>query len=292
MVTRRDALWRLGSMAAGAAGASVLAGGGSALGQPSPGRVWGGAPRRIKPVGVQLYTVRDEMQRGVASTLERVAAIGYDEVEFAGYFNHSPEEIRDLLAAVGLKAPATHIPPSFEPDAWNRILDEAARAGHDWVVVPSLPGEMRSSLDAWRRTAEAMTRAAEQARAAGLRFAYHNHALEFEEMEGRVPLDVLCEAADPDLVKIELDLYWAIDGGGDPVAFFQRWPGRVSLVHVKGRGEAGDMVDVGAGVIDWAAIFAHADEAGIEHYFVEHDRPEDSMRSIEASYRYLSALKV
>jgi sugar phosphate isomerase/epimerase len=248
--------------------------------------------RRIGPVGVQLYTVRDEMAKGVASTLERVAAIGYDEVEFAGYFGHSPEEIRDMLTGVGLSAPATHIPPTFEPDPWSRILDEAARVGHDYVVVPSLPEAMRSSLDAWRRTAEVMTRAAEKAREAGLRFAYHNHAVEFEEMEGRVPLDVFCEATDPDLVLIELDLFWITHGGADPVDFFQRWPGRVHLVHVKGRTAAGDMADVGAGVMDWASIFAHADQAGIRHYFVEHDRPGDSMGSIEASYRYLSALVV
>ena len=248
MVTRREALKHLGALAAGAAGASAMGGGRGAAARTSLAP--GDATRRVAPVGVQLYTVREEMQKGVASTLERVAAIGYEEVEFAGYFGHSPEEIRDMLAGVGLKAPATHIPPTFEPDPWSRILDEAARAGHDYVVVPSLP--------------EAMTRAAEKAREAGLRFGYHNHAVEFEEMEGRVPLDVFCEATDPDLVSIELDLFWITHGGGDPVAFFERWPGRVRLVHVKGRSAGGDMVDVGAGVMDWPSIFSHADLAGIQ----------------------------
>lgn len=290
MVTRREALKRLSALAAGAAGASALDGGGGAAALTSTAK--GGVARRLAPLGVQLYTVRDQMQRGVPSTLERVAAVGYEEVEFAGYFGHSPEEIRDMLAKVGLRAPATHIPATFETESWSRILDEAGRAGHDYVVVPSLPQEMRSSLDAWRRTAEMMSRAAEKAREAGLRFGYHNHAVEFEEMEGRIPFDVFCEATDPDLVHIELDLFWIIHGGDDPVAFFQRWPGRVRLVHVKGRAADGDMVEVGAGVMDWASILAHADRAGIEHFFVEHDRPDDSMRSIEASYRYLSALQI
>ncbi len=290
MVTRREALRRIGALAAGAAGAAAMNGGGGAAARTS--LATGGTTRRMGPLGVQLYTVRDEMQKGVASTLEKVAAIGYEEVEFAGYFGHSPEEIRDLLAGFGLRAPATHIPPTFEAEPWSRILDEAGRAGHDYVVVPSLPGEMRSSLDAWRRTAEVVNGAAERAREAGLSFAYHNHAVEFEEMEGRVPFDVFLEATDPELVEIELDLFWITHGGGDPVGFFRRWPGRVRLVHVKGRTADGDMVDVGAGSMDWASIFAHSDLAGIRHYFVEHDRPGDSLRSIEASYRYLSALAI
>jgi sugar phosphate isomerase/epimerase len=234
--------------------------------------------------------VRDEMQNGVAEALARVGEIGYEEVEFAGYFGHAPAEIRDMVASAGLRAPATHVAPSFEEDAWARILEESATAGHDYVVVPSIPESMRSSLDAWRRTAAVMTRAAEQARAAGLRYAYHNHAVEFTEMEGRVAFDVFCEESDPDLVELELDLFWITEGGGDPVNFMARWPGRIRLAHVKDRTPAGEMVDVGAGVIDWPGIFSHAEEAGIRHFFVEHDRPEGAFRSIEASYLYLSAL--
>jgi sugar phosphate isomerase/epimerase len=204
-----------------------------------------------------------------------------------------------MLARTGLRAPASHIAPglstnprSFETDAWAQTLDEANEAGHEYVVVASIPASMRADLDGWRRTAEAMTGAGERARAAGLRFAYHNHDYEFVEMEGRVPFDVFCEESDPDLVQIELDLYWIIHGGGDPIAFFNRWPGRAPLVHVKDRTPAGDMADVGAGVIDWGEIFQHIDHAGMKHFLVEHDRPDGPFRSIEASYAYLSEMEV
>ena len=313
MVNRREALRRMGGLAAGAAGASVM----GCTGETVPGEAvtgeaasgeaamtaasGGSGATRLQPLGVQLYTLRSEMEGRVEQTLERVAAIGYQEVEFVRflYFDHSPTEIREMLARTremlartGLRAPASHIPPTFETEAWARILDDANEAGHEYVVVASIPESMRANLDGWRRTAEAMTGAGERARAAGLQYAYHNHDFEFVEMDGRVPFDVFCEESDPDLVQIELDLYWIIHGGGDPVAFFNRWPGRIPLVHVKDRTPAGEMADVGAGVIDWVELFQHIDHAGMKHFLVEHDRPDGPFRSIEASYRYLSELKV
>ncbi len=299
MVNRREALRRMGGLAAGAAGASVMGCTGETVpGEAAPGEAamtaasGGSDTTRLQPLGVQLYTLRSEMEGRVEQTLERVAAIGYQEVEFAGYFGHSPTEIREILARTGLHSPAAHIQPAFETDAWAGILDDANEAGHEYVVVASVPQSMRADLDSWRRTAEAMTGAGERARVAGLQFAYHNHDFEFIEMDGRVPFDVFCEASDPDLVQIELDLYWIIHGGGDPVAFFTRWPGRIPLVHVKDRTAGGEMADVGAGVIDWVELFQHIDQAGMKHFLVEHDRPDGPFRSIEASYRYLSALQI
>lgn len=290
MVDRREALRRMGAMVAGAAALGCA-------GESAPDAVAQAATatsgaRHLEPIGVQLYTVRSEMENGVEQTLERVAAIGYQEVEFAGYFGHSPTEIRDMLKRTGLRSPATHIAPSFEPDAWAKILDDANEAGHEFVVVAWTPPNMWADMDAWRSTAETMTRAGEQAKEAGLQYAYHNHDFEFVERDGRVAFDVFCEESDPDLVKIELDLFWIIHGGGDPIDFIGRWPGRVPMVHVKGRTATGDMVDVGNGVIDWAGIFAHADQAGMKHFFVEHDQPETAFGSIEVSYSYLSGLEV
>ena len=301
MVSRREALRRIGGLAAGWAGAAAMGCIGETVPcEAAPGEAAltaagsGSGTTRLQPLGVQLYTLRSEMEGRVEQTLERVAAIGYQEVEFvrSQYFGHSPTEIRGMLARTGLRAPASHIAPSFETDAWERILDDANEVGHEYVVVASIPLNMRANLDDWRRTAEAMTEAGERARAAGLQYAYHNHDFEFIEMDGRVAFDVFCEASDPDLVQIELDLFWIIHGGGDPVAFFNRWPGRVPLVHVKDRTAAGEMVDVGAGVIDWAGLFQHIGHAGMKHFFVEHDHPDGAFRSIEASYRYLSRLEV
>ena len=301
MLGRREALRRMGGLAAGAAGAAAMGCSGETIpGEPPPGEAAptaagsGSGTTRLQPLGVQLYTLRSEMEGRVEQTLERVASIGYQEVELvrSQYFGHSPTEIREMLARTGLRAPASHIAPSFETDAWERILDDANEVGHEYVVVASIPLNMRANLDDWRRTAEAMTGAGERARAAGLQYAYHNHDFEFIEMDGRVAFDVFCEESDPELVQIELDLYWIIHGGGDPVAFFNRWPGRIPLVHVKDRTGAGEMADVGAGVIDWAGLFQHIDHAGMKHFLVEHDRPDGAFRSIEASYRYLSRLEV
>ena len=301
MLGRREALRRMGGLAAGAAGAAAMGCSGATIpGEPPPGEAAptaagsGSGTTRLQPLGVQLYTLRSEMEGRVEQTLERVASIGYQEVELvrSQYFGHSPTEIREMLARTGLRAPASHIAPSFETDAWERILDDANEVGHEYVVVVSIPLNMRANLDDWRRTAEAMTGAGERARAAGLQYAYHNHDFEFIEMDGRVAFDVFCEESDPELVQIELDLYWIIHGGGDPVAFFNRWPGRIPLVHVKDRTGAGEMADVGAGVIDWAGLFQHIDHAGMKHFLVEHDRPDGAFRSIEASYRYLSRLEV
>lgn len=314
MITRRDALKKLGA-AAGAAGAAALgcgrsggaeAAGGSAArgstardasgpsaGSDSPAAAGAAAtPSRLGPLGVQLYTLREEMQRDTAATLMRVAEIGYEEVEFAGYFGQAPATVRDMLAAAGLRAPSAHVPVQLLATEPGPVFEAASNIGHEYVVIASIPTDMRATLDDWRRTGELFHRIGDQARAAGLRFAYHNHDFEFRLTEGRVGMEVLCESTDPALVHLELDLFWITHGGGDPLAFIQRWPGRITMVHVKDRTAAGRMVDVGAGAIDWRSIFARREQAGIRHYFVEHDQPGDAFASVTASFRYLATLEV
>ena len=247
----------------------------------------------LGPLGVQLYTLRGEMRRDFEGTLARVAQIGYREVEFAGYFNRTPSRIRAMLDANHLVAPGAHVGlETLEGDAGARTIESAQQIGHQYLLVAWTPVEWRRTLDDWRRMAERFNSVGERTRAAGIQFAYHNHDFEFRELEGRVPFEVLCEATDPHLVQIEMDLFWIVHGGGDPLAFFQRWPGRVPMVHVKDRTADGRMVDVGAGAIDWRRIFAQRRQAGIRHYFVEHDEPPDPWASIQASYTYLSRLSV
>ena len=247
---------------------------------------------RLEKIGLQLYTVRKAMQTDVEGTLTRVAATGYKEVEFAGYFGKSPTDTKAMLDRLGLSAPAVHV-GSLAPEQWRASLDAANTIGHRYVVVPWIPAEERATLDGWKRVAERYNRAAADARAAGLQFAYHNHDFEFAPVEGRIPYDVLLENTDPHLVQLEIDLYWITKGGQDPLAYFQRWPGRVPLVHVKDSAGPPDnkMMDVGAGTIDWKRIFARREQAGIRHYFVEHDEPTDLFASIKASYDYLKRLE-
>jgi sugar phosphate isomerase/epimerase len=249
------------------------------------------ASHRLDRIGVQLYTLRSAMQESVERTLERVAATGYKEVEFAGYFDRTPQQIRAALDQNGLSAPAAHLPlESFEND-WEATVAAAATVGHHYVILPALPTADRASLDAYRSFAERFNRFGERAKAAGLAFGYHNHDFEFARQDGQLPYDILLEQTDPALVAFEMDLFWITKAGGDPSAYFRSHPGRFHLVHVKDMTADGSMVDVGAGKIDFAALFALGAQAGIRHFIVEHDNPGDPFASIAASYRYLHALR-
>jgi len=247
---------------------------------------------RLEKIGIQLYTVRDQMKADFEGTLARVAEIGYKEVEFAGYFNHAPADVKAILDRHGLSTPSTHIP--FESDdQWKAALDAAKTIGHEYIVMPWIPAERRKTLDDWKTFAQVFNHAGQAARDAGIQFAYHNHDFEFPKMEGQVPYDVLLQNTDPKLVQLEIDLYWITKGGQDPLAYFARWPGRVPLVHVKDSAGAPDnkIVDVGQGKIDWKRIFAKREQAGIKHFFVEHDQPPQPFDDIAASYKYLSQLE-
>jgi sugar phosphate isomerase/epimerase len=244
----------------------------------------------IETIGVQLYTVRDLMESDVRGTLEKVASLGYDEVEFAGYFGHSPEEIKAILDDVGLAAPAAHISLEDVRRDLRSVISSARAIGHRFVICPSLPHDERGDLDSYRELAQTLNEAGRACRDEGLRCGWHNHAFEFEKIDGRVPYDLLLEETEPELVVFEIDLFWTISAGADPIDYFERYPGRFSLCHVKDMAADGTMVDVGAGEIDFGSIFGHAETAGLVHYVVEHDEPADAISSITASYEHLSAL--
>jgi sugar phosphate isomerase/epimerase len=247
--------------------------------------------RGLEPVGLQLYTVRDLMQTDVARTLERVAEIGYQEVEFAGYFGETPQRIRQLLEAVGLSSPSTHVSLVELGPQLQRTLDVAGTIGHRYLVVPSLHPEDRGTLDDFRRVAAALNRAGEAARAHGFRVAYHNHDFELKPIGGVLPYDLLLRETDPALVCFEMDVYWMASGRADPLVYFQRHPGRFRLCHLKDMDQGGDMADVGAGRLDFRAIIQRREQAGLRHFFVEHDHPAEPLDSIRASHRYLRELE-
>ncbi|MEP7325241.1 MAG: sugar phosphate isomerase/epimerase [Gemmatimonadota bacterium] len=252
-----------------------------------------GGSANLDKIGVQLYTLRHEMERDFEATLRRVAEVGFQEVEFAGYFGHTPKQVHDLLAELKLNSPSAHMPYESLETNWQEILDQAREIGHQYALIAWTPEEERKTLDDWKRIADKFNRAGEAARRAGLKFGYHNHNFEFTPIDGKVPFDVLLAETDPALVKIEMDLYWITLAGGDPLVYFRQQPGRFPLVHVKDmkKGPPPRMVDVGAGDINFKAIFARHEQAGIQHYFVEHDEPADPWASIAASYRYLRGLE-
>ncbi len=244
----------------------------------------------ITSVGIQLYTVRSEMRSDVDRTLARVAEIGYKEVEFWRYYDRSASEIRTLLDDLGLTSPAVHVGLEQLETEWEATVDFAATVGHRYLVVAYVDLEDRGDLDQYRRIVDRFNQVSERAQAAGMVFGYHNHDFEFEAVDGQIPFDVMLEHADP-AIQFEMDLFWIIQGGGDPFDYFRRYPGRFPMVHVKDMASDGSMVDVGAGEIDFAKIFAQSGQAGIQHYFVEHDNPSSPFGSIRASYDYLRELE-
>ena len=251
------------------------------------------APRRkIDRIGLQLYTVRDLMKADMPGTLARVAAIGYKEVEFAGYFGRTPREVHEMLEKYHLSSPSTHLPyDSFQN--WQKVLDDSKVIGHKWVTLPWIPEEKRRTVADWKAIAAQFNQVGAQAKKSGLRFAYHNHDFELKPIDGVKPLDILLGETDPKLVDFEMDIYWVIYGGGDPFDYFTRFPHRFALAHVKDSSGPPDkkMVDVGQGKIDFRSIFAQSAKAGFKHYFVEHDQPADPIATIRNSYNYLHALR-
>ena len=259
---------------------------------------WAASQHRIGKIGVQLYTVRDDLQKDFEGTLAKVAKIGYKEVEFAKYFadvsklDPPPKRVREILDADGLAAPATHVPYSaLAPENWPRVLEAAKVLGMGYVVNPSVDREVLKQSDGWKRAAQTFNRAGEESHKAGIQFAYHNHVEEFKAEDGKLPYDILLSESDPKLVKMEMDLGWAHKAGADILAYFKKYPGRFPLVHIKDFDKDGNMTEVGKGVVDWKGIFAKADVAGIKHYFVEHDEPKSPFDSIQTSYEYLKNLR-
>jgi hydroxypyruvate isomerase len=248
----------------------------------------------LGPVGVQLYSVRKAMQSDFEGTLQKVAAVGYKQVEFAGLFGHASSEVRSMLDRLGLIAPSMHVPFESLDTGWDAVIDDAHRLGCRYVIVPSIPGALRASLDDYRRVADKFTRGAERAAKANLRFAYHNHDIDFAPVERRLPFDVLLDATDPKLVGFELDLYWIVRSGQDPLRYFNRWPGRCKLVHVKDTKGAPEhrMTEVGSGIIDWPPLLARARSAGVEHFVVEQDDAAEPLASIATSFSYLQNLRL
>lgn len=246
----------------------------------------------LKNIGIQLYSVRSEMARDFEGTLARLASIGYREVEFAGYFDRAPQDVRKILDRHVLAAPSGHVPIEVVRQDWGRTLETANKIGHRYVVVPWLPEKDQRSLDDFKRVAAEFNRLGEQAKRAGIRFAHHNHDFEFKPIDNRIPYDLLLTETDPAQVGFELDLMWIDKAGQDPLRYFSSYPGRFELVHVKDSTGAPEyrQVDVGRGTIDFRRILAHRKQAGVRHAFVEHDEPPDPFAFARASYDYLNRL--
>jgi sugar phosphate isomerase/epimerase len=266
----------------------------------------------IERIGVQLYTVREAMKTDFAGTIAKVAAIGYKEVEFASYFDHSPQEVRAILLKNGLASPSCHVGYDVVEKKWPETLEAAKIVGHSYIICPWIDEKQRVDSGGWKRAADLFNRAGEASKKVGIQFGYHNHSFEFDPADslgGALPYDFLLAETDPKLVTMEMDLCWISVAGKDPLTYFDKYPGRFPLVHVKdwvkdasassgyqgAMGQSvkygGRMADVGQGSVDWKRVFAQSGKAGIKHYFVENDDPKSAFDDIRISYEYLRDLK-
>jgi sugar phosphate isomerase/epimerase len=227
------------------------------------------------------------MAADVDGTLAAVAEIGYAEVELAGLYGLTARQMREKLDVVGLRAASSHHGIELVREGWDQTLEDAQELGQRLIVVPGLPGDERTR-DGISRIADDFNRGGEMASSAGLRFGYHNHDWEFDALEdGTIPMEHLLDRTDADFVDWQMDVFWTVHGGADPFEQLSRRAGRVSSIHVKDRTSAGDMVDVGDGVIDFGRFIPEAERQGMLHAFVEHDRPGDAIDSVRRSFRHL-----
>lgn len=240
--------------------------------------------------GLQLYTLRDLMAQSVTDTLKLVAGVGYTQLEFAGYYDQSPAALKRIMDSEGLTAPSAHVPLEVMQKELDKVIEQALVVGHKYLVLPYLMDTDRKTIDQYKALAEFLNKAGEKIRSAGMQLAYHNHDFEFVKLSGQVPYDVLLNETDAKLVQMELDLYWVVKAGLSPLELFARQPGRFSLWHVKDMDKAGGFADVGKGVIDFKAIFAKAEAAGLHHAFVERDQTDNRVETIRQGFSALSRL--
>lgn len=262
-----------------------------------------GTAKQLTSIGVQLYTVRTVLPEKPAETLKAIEAIGYKEIEatqagVAGMWS-ALEQTR--LKPVSVHFDSKIVTQGPEADL-ARAAEDMKKRGFEYGVMPYLPPAERGGLDVIQKLAEKLNRAGEVCRKAGLKFAYHNHAFEFEPMGGTTPFQTLLHNTDSKLVGLEMDVFWVSVAGHDPVEMLGELKGRVPLIHLKDK--AADTAqrynesvprtafkEVGHGTLDWPKVLKAADAAGVQHYFVEQDQtPGDPVVSLRQSYEFLSKL--
>jgi sugar phosphate isomerase/epimerase len=251
------------------------------------------------PLGVQLYTVRDQAEKNLNQVLAQISKIGYQEVElYWNVYTHPAAELRRMIADNGLRAPSGH----FNYEGLPGKLDYAKELGVQYVVCPMLPEDMWTSADGFKKAAAQFNQWGEKVHSMGMQFGFHNHNYEFQKFGNVTGFDILTQDTDPKLVCLEMDCYWVTQAGQDPVAMLKKFGSRIQLLHLKDR-KAGfptsqslnptaeHFTEVGSGTIDWKTLLGVAQQTGVKHYFVERDSGSTpAMESIATSYQYLNKL--
>lgn len=257
----------------------------------------GAAMRR--PLGAQLYTLREEAERDLPAVLEAVHKIGYQEVEtYWNVYTHPAAELRRMIADHGLRVPSGH----FDYVGLESKIEYAKILGVDDMVCPMLPENMWYTLDGFKRAADQLNIWGEKVRQAGMQLGFHNHNYEFRRFGHTTGFETMAKIADPKLVCLEMDCYWIVEAGEDPLRMFERYGNRIQLLHLKDRkprfptsqvkdAAAEHFTEVGSGTINWKSILAAAEKNGVKHFYVERDSGDlPPMESLRISFQYLQSL--
>jgi sugar phosphate isomerase/epimerase len=224
------------------------------------------------PIGVQLYSVRHDCEKDLPGTLAAVAKMGYQGVEFAGYYNRDAAALRKLLDDNQLKCCGTHIGlDTLQGEKLARTIEFNKVLGNKFLIVPGLAPERTKSRQSWMETAKIFTEIAGKVKPAGMRVGYHNHSIEFQPLDGEMPWDTFFGNT-PKEVVMQVDVGNALDAGADPVAFMRKYPGRAATIHVKEFAKSNPKAYVGEGDVKWKDVFAMLEKAGgTEWYIVEYE---------------------
>lgn len=252
------------------------------------------------PAGIQLYTLRNEISLDFIGTLKKVAEMGYRVVEFAGYGDNPAKELRKVLDDLGLRASSSHVGlPLLEPGKLKSQLafqiEYNKEIGSEYLVTPYAPLDKISTMAELQPYLDTIAFIAEQCKQEGIGYAYHNHAFEFNKIDGKSILEHIFNAAGPDMLVAELDLYWVKKAGLDPKSYLKQYKGRCPLIHVKDMtaDERGYFAEVGRGIINYPAIFEIVADIGVKYLLVEQDQCErPPLESVKMSIDYLTSLGV
>ncbi len=257
-----------------------------------------------KDIGIQIYTLRDQIEESLEKTLEKVSKIGYKWIESYGYENRkilgkTPREFKELVEGLGMTHPSAHAVTELSSAEGKASVEEAMKitaedvktSGVEYLVYAYLEEEERDELDDYKRHAESFNKFGEICRSMDLQFCFHNHDFDFKDFDGIIAFYYLLENTDPELVKFEPDLYWIVKAGFDPLEVFKKAPGRFPLWHIKDMepGEEQYFAEVGQGTIEFERIFGQKELAGMRYFFVEQDESRrNPLESVEMSWKYLN----
>lgn len=290
-------------------------------------------PAMLNKVGIQLFSLPKVLEKDFRAGINMLSKMGYREIEMygpfpfsaqnaidrwasvtpslgfsgSGYFGLTAEAVKKILDENKISVPAIHTDFETLRTRMSQLADAAHTIGFNYVVLPALPAENRKNLDDYKKTIDIFNEIGAQAVKSGLRFGYHNHGYGLQELEGKIPMQMIIENTDPKYVFLEMDLFWTVAGGIDPITWLEKYPGRYKMMHLKNMkkkvkfsGDGGDsqqwielfpqMTTADEGVLDLKSIISAAKKSGVDHFFVEQDKVENPEVALKKSIDYLKTI--